>query len=73
MRKPIWPLRGKVPVQGLKDIAMWGNGQGFLLFGEFSPLGDKEKGLANPTKGFLRIQKRKSPYLEEKKVRSCQI
>jgi hypothetical protein len=36
--------------------------------GEFLPPGDKTKGLANPTKGFLRIFKKHSPYLEEKKL-----
>jgi hypothetical protein len=35
--------------------------------GEFSPPGDKKKGLANPTKGFLRIVFKNSPYLKEKK------
>jgi hypothetical protein len=42
-------LRGKVPVQGLKDIAMRGNGKGFFLWRIVATL------LANPTKGFLRI------------------
>jgi hypothetical protein len=27
----------------------------FFIFGEFLQLGDKEKGLANPTKGFFGI------------------
>jgi hypothetical protein len=76
MRKPIWHLRGKVSVQGLKDIAMRGNVQGFLFFGEFSALGDKEKGLANPTKGFLRIQKKnrhiwRKKRLEVARFRQC--
>jgi hypothetical protein len=26
-----------------------------LICGEFLPLGDQKKGLANPTKGFFRI------------------
>jgi hypothetical protein len=35
----------------------------FFYFGEFSRPGDqKKKGLANPTKGFL---KKTSPYLDE--------
>jgi hypothetical protein len=38
----------------------------------FRHLATQKKGLANPTKGFLRIKK-KSPYLEEKKVKSRQI
>jgi hypothetical protein len=41
--------------------------------GEFSPPGDKKKGLANPTKAFLRIVFKTSPYLKKKKVRSRQI
>jgi hypothetical protein len=41
--------------------------QGFFC-GEFSPPGDKKKGLANPTKGFLRIFVQNSPYLEKKKL-----
>jgi hypothetical protein len=36
--------------------------------GEFSPPGDKKTGLANPTKGFLRIVFKNSPYLKEKKL-----
>jgi hypothetical protein len=45
-------LRGKVPVQGLKDIAMKGNGQGFFFFWRiFATLGDQKK------KGWL-IQQR---------------
>jgi hypothetical protein len=67
-------FKGKSLLFRVSKILQCGEtGRVFSFFGEFSPLGDKEKGLANPTKGFLRIQKRKSPYLEEKKVRSCQI
>jgi hypothetical protein len=39
-----------------------------LFCGEFSPLADRKKGLANPTKGFLRIFFKNLPYLEEKKL-----
>jgi hypothetical protein len=39
----------------------------------FSPPGDKKKGLANPTKGFLRFKKTHPPYLNNKKVKSRQI
>jgi hypothetical protein len=42
----------------------------FSFCGEFSPLGDKKKGLANLTKGIIFF---KSPYLEEEKTRSRQI
>jgi hypothetical protein len=45
---------------------------GFLLWRIFATWRHKKKGLANPTKGFLRIKK-KLPYLEEKKVKSRQI
>jgi hypothetical protein len=41
--------------------------------GEFSPPGDKKKGLANPTKAFLRMFFFNSPYFEKKKFRSRQI
>jgi len=34
----------------------------------FSQLGDKEKELANPTKGFFGIFVKKSSYLEKKKL-----
>jgi hypothetical protein len=46
---------------------------GFFFCGEISPPGDNKKGLANSTKGFWRIFIKKSPYLENKKVRSRQI
>jgi hypothetical protein len=58
-------LRGKVPVQGLKDIAMRGNGKGFFLWRIFATWRQK-KGLANPTKGFLRIKKRIRHILRKK-------
>jgi hypothetical protein len=65
-------LRGKALVQGLKDIAMRGNGQGFF-FGRIFATWRPKKGLANPTKGFLRIKKRNRHISRKKKVRSCQI
>ncbi len=41
----------------------------FLFFGEFSQPGEKKKrGLANPTKGFLRFFFFKSPYLDQNKL-----
>jgi hypothetical protein len=41
----------------------------FFVFGEFSQPGDrKKKGLANPTKGFLRFKKNNSPYLGQKNL-----
>lgn len=36
-------LRGKVPVQGLKDIAMRGNGKGFFFVENFRHLATKKK------------------------------
>jgi hypothetical protein len=40
----------------------------FYFGGEFLQIGDKKKGLANPTKGFLRFKNKiKSPYLDQKK------
>jgi hypothetical protein len=39
----------------------------------FRHLATKKKGLANPTKGFLRILKKQSPYVLKKKVKSRQI
>jgi hypothetical protein len=45
-----------------------------FVFGEFSPPGDKKKGLANPTKGFFRILKKRIRHiLRKKKVRNRQI
>jgi len=41
--------------------------------GKFLPPGNKKKGLANLTKGFLRLKNKNSPYLEKKRVRSRQI
>jgi hypothetical protein len=38
-----------------------------FVFGEISHAGEKKNTLANATKGFLGILKRKSPYLEKKK------
>ncbi len=40
----------------------------FLIFSEFLQLGDKQKGLANPTKGFFGIFFKKSSYLEKKNL-----
>jgi hypothetical protein len=37
-------------------------------YGQFLPPGDKKKGLATSTKGFLRIFKNNSPYLEKKDI-----
>jgi len=34
----------------------------------FCQLATKKRGLANPTKGFLKIKKKNSPYHEEKKL-----
>jgi hypothetical protein len=48
-------------------------GSVFFFWGEFSQSGDKKKGLANPTKGFLRFFKKNSPYLDQKQIRSRQI
>jgi hypothetical protein len=39
-----------------------------FLCAEFSQTGDKKKGLANETKGFLRIFFKTSPYLEKKRL-----
>jgi len=39
-----------------------------LFCGKFSPLGDQKKRLTNPMKGFFRIFKKSSPYLEKKKL-----
>jgi hypothetical protein len=44
-----------------------------FLCGEFSPLGNKRKGLANPVKGILGFFFEKSPYSDQKKDRSSQI
>jgi hypothetical protein len=44
----------------------WGSTAVFFFFGEFSQPGDQKKGLANPTKGFFRFLKNKSPYLDQK-------
>jgi len=41
---------------------------GVSFFGEFSQPGDKSKGLANPTKGFLRFEENNSPYLDQKNL-----
>jgi hypothetical protein len=40
---------------------------GSFVFGKFWPLGDNKKGLANPTKGFLRIFLKHSSYHQKKK------
>jgi hypothetical protein len=45
---------------------------GVILIGEFSQSGHKKEGLANPTKGFLRL-KTNSPYLNKKIFRSRHI
>ncbi len=47
-------------------ITLWISLSGFV-FGEFSPPGDKKKGLANPTKGFFRILKKEFAIFWEKK------
>jgi hypothetical protein len=39
-----------------------------FVFGEFLQPGDKKKGLVNPTNGFLRFKKTKSPYLDKKNL-----
>jgi len=39
----------------------------FFFVANFCHLVTKKKGSTNPTKGFLRIKKKKSPYLEIKK------
>jgi hypothetical protein len=48
----------------------------FFFCGEFSQPGGKKKKkkeLANPTKGFLKKKKFKSPYLKKKNFRSRHI
>ncbi len=54
---------------GVTSENWWALGwyQCFFIFGEFLQLGDKEKGLANPTKGFFGKNFKKSSYLEKKK------
>jgi hypothetical protein len=38
------------------------------LFFFWRIFGDKKKGLANPTNGFLRFKKTNSPYLDQKNL-----
>jgi len=40
----------------------------FYFLAGFRNLATKKKGLANPTKGFLRFLKKHSPYLDQKNL-----
>jgi hypothetical protein len=41
----------------------------FSFLAKFRTLARKKRTLANPTKGFLEFLRKKSPYLEEKKLK----
>jgi hypothetical protein len=45
----------------------------FCFCGKFSPPNDKKKGLVNPTKGVLIIEKNNFPYLKKKRLEVAKI
>jgi hypothetical protein len=64
-------VRNSSPVHYIHSVVH--EHQWFFFGRNFATLARKKKTLGNPTKGFLGILKRKSPYLEKKNTRARQI